>query len=231
MRRRAAGFTALGTLTAFMALGAAVSGAQRPAVSPAGTQAGAMLTPATRAGSPSWLYPRVKWRRSLAIGQPTAGALVRATKLPAEGRHFVTWDYNRHSSPSPMERRYGTGHLVRVVLTVAAEFGRAHPGAGRLVIGDLSRPKGGGWGSGAHASHQNGLDVDIYYPRRDRRERAPMSVSQIDHGLAQDLVNRFVRAGAQYAFVGPNTSLRGRRGIVMVWPNHDNHLHVRLPRG
>ncbi|MGH2840006.1 MAG: penicillin-insensitive murein endopeptidase [Solirubrobacteraceae bacterium] len=228
VRRRTAGFTAVGTATAFMALGATGSGAQRPAGPHPGTRE-ALLTPATRAASASLLYPRVNWRHSRAIGQPTAGAIVRATKLPAEGRHFVTWDYDRHRTPSPLERRYGTGHLVRLVLTVAAEYGRAHPTVPRLVIGDLSRPHGGGFRS-AHASHQNGLDVDIYYPRRDRRERAPMTVGDIDRGLAQDLVDRFVRAGAQYVFIGPNTGLRGPRGVVMVWPRHDNHIHIRLPR-
>lgn len=230
VRRRTAGFTALGTVTAFMALGATGSGAQRPAVPHGAEQEAATLSPATRAVSSSSLYPRVGWRHSRAIGQPAAGALVRATKLPAAGRHFVTWDSTRHRNPSPAWRRYGTDRLIRVVLTVAARFARAYPTAPRLVIGDLSRPHGGGFYS-AHASHQNGLDVDIYYPRRDRRERAPWRMSDVDLELAQDLVNRFVRAGARYVFVGPRTKLTGRRGVVMVWPNHDNHLHVRLPRG
>jgi len=80
-------------------------------------------------------------------------------------------------------------------------------------------------------SHQNGLDVDIYYPRRDRREKAPRAVGDIDVGLSQDLVDRFVRAGVQFVFVGPNTPLTGPRGIVQSLPRHDNHLHVRLPPG
>jgi murein endopeptidase len=226
--------SALGsTVTMFVAL-TAVGIASSPSAQSDGARrasSGAVLQAALGPDTVAEARKRVKWRKSRALGQPTGGSLVNATKLPAEGRHFVTWDYNRHRSPSEMDHRYGTGHLIRVVLTVAAEFARAYPGAARLVIGDLSRPRGGGWGSGAHASHQNGLDVDIYYPRRDKRERAPLSVSQIDHKLAQDLVNRFVRAGAQYVFIGPNTSLTGRRGVVMDWPNHDNHLHVRLPAG
>jgi len=73
--------------------------------------------------------------------------------------------------------------------------------------------------------------VDIYYPRRDRREKAPRAVGDIDIGLSQDLVDRFVRTGAQFVFVGPNTPLTGPRGIVQSLPRHDNHLHVRLPPG
>ena len=80
-----------------------------------------------------------------------------------------------------------------------------------------------------HVSHQNGLDADVYYPRRDRRETAPARVADIDLRLAQDLVDRFVAAGARFVFVGPNTPLTGPVGIVQAAPRHDNHLHVRLP--
>ena len=76
---------------------------------------------------------------------------------------------------------------------------------------------------------QNGVDADVYYPRLDRRERAPRRVSQIDQQLAQDLVDRFVRAGAQIVFVGPSTGLHGPAGVVQVLVHHDDHLHVRLP--
>jgi murein endopeptidase len=54
-------------------------------------------------------------------------------------------------------------------------------------------------------------------------------VRQIDHRLAQDLLRRFVAAGVQVVFVGPSTGLRGPRGVVVPYPNHDNHMHVRIP--
>ncbi|MGH2996696.1 MAG: penicillin-insensitive murein endopeptidase, partial [Gaiellaceae bacterium] len=98
---------------------------------------------------------------------------------------------------------------------------------------DLSRPRGGDfgirYGRPGHVSHQHGLDVDLYYPRRDGRERAPASHRQIDRRLAQELVDRFVRAGASRVFVGPRTGLTGPRRIVQVLAHHDTHLHVRLP--
>jgi hypothetical protein len=47
--------------------------------------------------------------------------------------------------------------------------------------------------------------------------------------LAQDLVDRFVAAGAQRVFVGPRVGLRGPRGIVARLAHHDDHLHVRIP--
>ena len=114
------------------------------------------------------------------------------------------------------------------------DYEAAHPAAPRVGIGDLSRPSGGPFGSEfgppGHASHQNGLDADVYYPRLDRRERPPVRPRQIDRRLAQDLVDRFVAAGASNVFVGPNTGLTGPPAIVEVLPSHhDNHLHVRLP--
>ena len=50
----------------------------------------------------------------------------------------------------------------------------------------------------------------------------------MDRLLAQDLVNRFVAAGAQKVFVGPRLKLRGKRGVVTPLGNHDDHLHVRI---
>jgi Penicillin-insensitive murein endopeptidase len=174
----------------------------------------------------------IRWRRSRALGRPDRGRLAGGVQLPAEGTHFVTVDPVRRASPNPGWRRWGTNRLVRVLLRVARDHAAAHPGAPRLVVGDLSRPRGGRFGpefgGDGHRSHQNGLDVDVYYPRRDGREKIPGSVAQVDRRLAQELVDRFVRAGAQYVFVGPRTRLRGPGKVVMVLGNHDDHLHVRL---
>jgi murein endopeptidase len=122
---------------------------------------------------------------------------------------------------------------VRTLIDVAREYRQAHPRAPRIGFGDLSRPHGGDFGIRygpiGHASHQNGLDADVYYPRADRRERAPRYASQIDRGRSQELVDRFLARGAQVIFVGPNTGLVGPPGRVVALANHDNHLHVRLP--
>jgi murein endopeptidase len=178
-------------------------------------------------------YEQVRWRRSTPIGTHVAGRLRNGVRVPAEGRHFYTWDPVKKSSPNRRWRRWGTDRLVRAVLGVAREHAAAHPGAARLGVGDLSRPRGGDFGIRfgpvGHASHQNGLDVDIYYPRADGRERAPRFASEIDRALSQELVDRFLARGAQVIFVGPNTGLTGPPGRVQALVNHDNHLHVRLP--
>jgi murein endopeptidase len=175
---------------------------------------------------------QVQWHESTALGTHTAGGLEHGVRLPAEGRTFFTWDPVLRRSPNRAWRRWGTDHLVRVLLRVARDHHAAHPDAPRMAIGDLSRPRGGDFGPQfgyiGHASHQNGLDADVYYPRADGRELAPRDASQIDQGLSQELVDRFLAAGAQVIFVGPNTGLDGPAGRVEALAHHDNHLHVRL---
>jgi murein endopeptidase len=175
----------------------------------------------------------IGWRESTAIGAPSAGRLEDGVKLPSAGAAYFTWDPIQRESPNRGWRRWGTDRLVRTTLRVVRDFARAHPKAPRIGIGDLSRPHGGDFGPRyglpGHASHQNGLDVDLYYPRLDRMELSPQTVEQIDLPLSQDLVDRFVDAGAEVVFVGPNTELEGPPGGVVPLANHDNHLHVRLP--
>jgi len=176
----------------------------------------------------------IHWHRSRAVGLPFAGRLLHGVQLPARGRFFETWDPALRHRPNRGWRRWGTDRLVATVLHVVARYGRAHPHAPPVLISDLSRPHGGSFGAqyGAlgHASHQNGLDVDVYYPRRDRKLRPPTSPRQIDLPLARDLLHRFLRAGVTRIFVGPNTSLRGPRRVVFPLVHHDNHMHIRFRR-
>ncbi len=170
---------------------------------------------------------------SRSLGLPWAGTLVGGVQLPAEGEHFFTWDNVRRRSPNGGARRYANARLIRTTLRVVGRYAAAQPEAPRVGFGDLSRPRGGDFGAQfgglGHASHQNGLDVDVYYPRRDRRERPPAAPRQIDRRLAQALLDRFVAAGAAKVFVGPRTGLTGPPAVVEVLPaHHDNHMHVRL---
>lgn len=191
---------------------------------PAASQTGSSLTATEEL--------EVAWRDSTAIGAPNRGALVNGVQLPASGTDYFTWDFPLGASPSRGWRRWGTDDTVTVLLRVLAEYRAVHPFAPRVGIADLSRPRGGPFGRRygglGHSSHQNGLDVDILYPRRDGAELAPDNAKQIDRALSQDLVNRFVAARAQFAFIGPGTKLRGPRRVVQKLAFHDDHLHVRF---
>jgi murein endopeptidase len=176
--------------------------------------------------------PPIDWHTSRAIGEPFAGRLVRGVQLPAEGVDFWTYDWGTRGIPNRPWRRWGTGRLVRTLLTVLRDFRVANPAAPRIGIADLSRPHGGGFGRNfgglGHSSHQNGLDADLLYPRRDGLELHPRGRRQVDRALAQDLVDRFVDAGATYVFTGPSLRLRGPEKVVVDLVNHDDHMHVRI---
>jgi murein endopeptidase len=170
--------------------------------------------------------------RSRALGLPWHGRLARGRQLPARGEGFVTWDPIRKRIGNRGWRRWGTGRLLTTVRAVLAAYARRHPGAPPVLVGDLSRPHGGDFGPRfgglGHASHQNGLDADVYYPRRDRALRAARRPGQVDRAAAQELVDAFVGAGAQLVFVGPSLSLHGPTGVVQPLVHHDDHLHVRI---
>jgi murein endopeptidase len=171
-------------------------------------------------------------RPSRAVGLPWSGRLVRGRQLPAGGAGYATWDPIRKRVGNRGWRRWGTGRLLATVERVLAAYARRHPDAPPVLVGDLSRPRGGDFGPRfggiGHASHQNGLDADVYYPRHDRRLRRARRPDQVDRAAAQELVDAFVREGAEYVFVGPSLDLRGPGKVVQPLINHDDHLHVRL---
>jgi murein endopeptidase len=191
----------------------------------------AMPLEASGAAVPATAQP-VAWRQSRAIGLPYAGRLARGVQLPSEGRDFWTYDWGLRRSPNRPWRRWGTDGVVRTVLGVVAAYRAAHPSAARVGIADLSRTHGGEFGArfggAGHVSHQNGLDVDVLYPRRDGAERVARSPRLVDERLAQDLVRRFVRAGATQVFTGWSLHLGGPRRVVMKLARHDDHMHVRM---
>ncbi len=91
--------------------------------------------------------------RARSIGGYSAGCLQGAEALPLDGPGFqvVRPSRNRHfGHPALIDFVRGLGEQVR-----AARLGV-------LMIGDLGQPRGGPAPSG-HASHQTGLDVDIWF--------------------------------------------------------------------
>ncbi len=170
-------------------------------------------------------------QRSIPVGTPQKGSLIFGRQLADHGTDFFTWDFPLRTSPSRPWRRWATDTAIDRTLAVLAGYRAANPLAPRVGIADISRPNGGPFGRRygglGHASHQNGLDFDLLYPRLDGQELVTPKVGLIDRALAQDLVDRFVAAGAQYVFVGLRTSLRGPRKLVSRLAHHDDHLHLR----
>jgi murein endopeptidase len=201
---------------------------------PATTAPGPPPTTAPAATTPAAPVPTGPSR---AIGLPWHGRLVNGVELPEVTTDWLTWDPVLKQIPNRPERRWGTAKLIRTLREVLAAWHAAHPELPQVLIGDLSRPQGGvfdqRYGGLGHASHQNGLDADVYYPRLDHRLLAAYKPALVDRAVAQDLVNRFVAAGVQFVFVGTRVGLTGPKKIVEVIAHHNDHMHVRIfpPRG
>ena len=199
-----------------------------PSSTPAPPPATATPTPLP----PSRRRSRRRPSRHARSGCPGRAAWSTAASCPAAGAGYMTWDPILKRVGNRSWRRWGTGRLLATVRRVLADYAGRHPGAQPVLVGDLSRPRGGDFGPRfggiGHASHQNGLDADVYYPRLDGRLRRARRPDQVDRAAAQELVDAFVREGAEYVFVGPSLDLRGPTKIVQPLINHDDHLHVRL---
>ena len=114
---------------------------------PAKTVFGALATPAPLAARSIGFYSR--------------GCLAGAVPVPIDGE---TWQVMRLSR----NRNWGHPKLAALVEQLA-EDGAAKDGWPGLLVGDLSQPRGGPMLTG-HASHQIGLDADIWLtPMPDRR--------------------------------------------------------------
>jgi penicillin-insensitive murein endopeptidase len=184
------------------------------------------------------------------IGDYTKGCVAGAVQLPADG---PTWQVMRPS------RNRGWGHplLIGFLQRVAATL----PAAGwpGLLVGDIGQPRGGPMLTG-HASHQVGLDADIWLtPMPERRltaaERDNMSATDVVNANGSDvdprvwrpehrkLLEAFARAPeVERIFVNPaiKRALCREAGgdrlwleRIRPWWGHNYHFHIRLacPRG
>ena len=108
------------------------------------------------------------------IGFYSKGCLAGAVALPING---ATWQVMRLSR----NRNWGHPNLVQFLERLAAQAPKT--GWHGLLVGDMSQPRGGPMLTG-HASHQVGLDADIWLtpmPNREltREEREEMSATMI----------------------------------------------------
>lgn len=103
------------------------------------------------------------------IGSTNEGTLTDAVALPEAGEGFVHM-YREH------ERYWGTPQLIKLIEATALDMESKYPGRDRLQIEDLSVKNGGD--VTRHASHENGLDVDIGYYKADGVEHDPTLKNQ-----------------------------------------------------
>jgi len=179
------------------------------------------------------------------IGYYSHGCLEGAVALPINGPAWQVMRLSRH-------RNWGNPRLIAFIERLAAKAKTA--GWNGLLIGDMSQPRGGPMLTG-HASHQIGLDADIWFtpmPNHilSREEREFMMASNMvrPDGLDVDpkvwtpvhtaLVRTvaedpetervFVNAAIKKALCRQAGSDRTWLAKVRPWWGHNYHFHVRL---
>lgn len=188
--------------------------------------------------------------RPAPYGSYSKGCLAGAAELPETG---PTWQAMRLSR----NRNWGHPDTIAFIGRLSA-FAASQKGWKGLYVGDISQPRGGPMASG-HASHQLGLDVDIWMlpPGRlnlDPAERENLSsistqrakgayvndswTSQhhaILRAAASDpaVARIFVFAGAKVQMCRDAKGDRSWLRKIRPWWGHHTHFHVRLmcPKG
>lgn len=186
-----------------------------------------------------------------AIGFYSRGCLAGAKPLPIDGPSWQAMRLSRN-------RNWGHPELITLVERLAADA-KAHDGWPGLLVGDLSQPRGGPMLTG-HASHQIGLDADIWLtpmPNRrlstkEREETAAQSMLGADGVLVDEKVftaahARLIRRAATYPEVerilvhpgikkalclDPASDKASLTKIRPFWGHH-YHMHIRIacPKG
>jgi len=216
-------------LTSAMLAGASL--AQEPP--PAKILFGSETTPST--GTPQ------------AIGFYSKGCLSGAVALPIDGPNWQAMRLSRN-------RRFGHPKMIEVIERLSRDAAQ-YDGWPGLLVGDLSQPRGGPMLSG-HASHQIGLDADVWlnpmpdrrYTLREREDISAQSVLKNDGTLFVDpekftpaherLLMRaasytevqriFVHPGIKKALCDDWTGDRTNLAKLRPYYGHHYHFHIRL---
>lgn len=188
---------------------------------------------------------------SMPIGSYAKGCAAGLVELPETG---PTWQAMRLSR----NRNFGQPAMIRFLMDLSATARDIGFGKG-LYVGDISQPRGGPMTSG-HASHQIGLDADIWMlPPRSlnlteaEREAISSSVVRSDDqrsvtgnwtGVHRELlkqaasdprVDRIFVAAAVKIEMCKTAKAGDKKWLQKVRPvaGHEAHFHVRLkcPKG
>src|SRR4051794_5076101 len=131
---------------------------------------------------------------SVSVGSPGNGRLVHGVLFPARGPDHFPWNFREQRIGGSDRTRWGNCRVVRAVLEGLAVYRRRDPQAPLVAVGDMSLRRGGDIDH--HSTHENGRQIDLYYPRRDRTLREPHTVAQVDMRRARELVDAMLDAGA-----------------------------------
>jgi peptidoglycan hydrolase-like protein with peptidoglycan-binding domain len=123
---------------------------------------------------------------------------------------------------------WGTGAAVGQIEAAARQFGGT--GQGQLPLGDVGFEHGGD--IPGHASHEVGMDVDVWPIRTDSAQctagRITWQSSAYDRAATRQLVQAIrATASGHIKLIYFNDPQLISEGLTSQYPNHDNHLHIR----
>jgi len=178
------------------------------------------------------------------VGSYSNGCLFGGVPLPPEGEGYqvVRLDRNRY---------YGHPTLIDYLIDLGRRAEAA--GLGPILVADLNAPRGGPLSG--HASHQIGLDADIWLrlgvpelPRAERRGENLHSTLLVDRQAfvvngawtrrhaelirlaASDprVARIFIHPAIKIAMCEMEWPDRSFLRVVQPWFGHDSHMHIRL---
>ncbi|MEV6103516.1 penicillin-insensitive murein endopeptidase [Streptomyces sp. NPDC051940] len=145
-----------------------------------------------------------------------------------ENVNFGTGTMCAQSPDGNANAHWGTASGVGQLEAGAASF--AGTGNGKLPVGDSGFEHGGA--IPGHASHQDGLDFDVWPIRTDSAQctagRITWQSSTYDRAATRQLVQA-IRAAApgHVKLIFFNDPQLIAEGLTTQYANHDNHLHIR----
>ncbi len=181
-----------------------------------------------------------------AIGQYNLGCVAGAAKMQANGPGWQLMRLSRN-------RFWGHPVLLGYLGKLAADSQQLDGSPG-ILVGDMAQPIGGPL-LGGHASHESGLDADLWYQlmpghtlsAEEREQTSAASVVNretltVDKALWTGAQVKLLRRAASYPevariFVHPavKKALCDAAGTdrawlqkIRPWYRHDDHFHIRL---
>jgi penicillin-insensitive murein endopeptidase len=180
------------------------------------------------------------------IGDYSAGCVRGAAALSLDGEGYAVVHPERrryYGHPELLDFVRKLGHKVRAT------------GLGVMLVGDLGQPRGGRAPNG-HASHQTGLDVDVWFWSPPQTPHV-LSESEREHAKARSVLDARTHSIAERwsprvtqllrltaddprvarVFVNPiikralceqTKTERAWLSKLRPWYGHDDHFHVRL---
>lgn len=161
---------------------------------------------------------------SRSLGTQTRGSLIGGQPFAKKSNIHYSWNWRNKSFHLPQKFRYANCKTLKKTKMIVQEYRKSNCPA--LAIGDFSK-KGGGFLKG-HSSHQNGKDVDLYYPLKNHKKGTTKNVRKIDNKCSYQLSRAIYKSNPKLVLVGEDTMFRLYGKHTKRYPNHNNHFHVRF---